>query len=161
MRVCSRDGKHLNLVALVAARIGCDNELFEARNRRVFFAGVFLTIDDPMAVDRVDLEVIIEAAEELAGEWAQKDEVAASQWITTLPAGDFRSRATVGLLEKITGHDPERALEWAKALPPGEVQTEQIGKVMRQWLPDDPYAAMRAVQSLPEEMRAEIWKEAE
>ena len=101
------------------------------------------------------------AAEALSWEWTRKDAGAASRWVASLPQGALRSRAIVGLLDTISGTDPERELGWAKALPPGKVRTERIANVMRGWLPEDPYAAMRAVESLPEELRAEIWKNAE
>lgn len=101
------------------------------------------------------------AVESLSAQWTDKDATAASEWVASLPPGDLRSHAIVGMLNRISGTDHERALTWAQALPPGKIRTEQIANVMRGWLPKDPYAAMRAVESLPEELRAEIWKDAE
>ena len=101
------------------------------------------------------------AVEALANEWAGKDVVAASEWVAGLPQGDLRSRAAVGLIERIAGDDPERALVWAASIGTEEVRNEQTGKVLRAWLPVDPYAAMSAVEALPGEVRAAIWKREE
>lgn len=97
------------------------------------------------------------AAAAVANEWAGKDAVAASEWISNLPPGEMRSRAAVGLIEKIAGDDPERALVWATSIPAEELRNEQVGKVLRDWLPKDPYAAMTAVEALPEGIRSAIW----
>jgi hypothetical protein len=97
------------------------------------------------------------AAGAIAGEWAAKDAEAASAWLATLAAGPMREKAAAQLIEKISSSDPERAFEWAKSLTGGEARTQQIGNVLRAWLPQNPFAAMKAIQSLPEEMRAEIW----
>ena len=101
------------------------------------------------------------AAGTLSSEWTSKDAAAASEWVASLPQCDLRSHAIVGLLNTISEADPERALAWAQVLPPGKGRTERIAQVVRGWLPRNPYAAMQAVDSLPEELRAEIWKDAE
>ncbi|HEX2747884.1 MAG TPA: hypothetical protein VHM91_07800, partial [Verrucomicrobiales bacterium] len=101
------------------------------------------------------------ATEKLVSEWAEADAAAASEWVTALPAGEVRGAAVNALIEAIAGSEPERALEWAKSIPAAGPRTEQIGRIMRQWLPAAPFAAMRAVEALPEEVRFAIWSQEE
>ncbi|HEX2747883.1 MAG TPA: hypothetical protein VHM91_07795 [Verrucomicrobiales bacterium] len=97
----------------------------------------------------------------VTSEWAEHEPVEASAWVTSLPAGELREKAATQLIEKIAGNDPQHAFEWAKSLTDEEERTGQMGKVLRQWLPKDPFSAMKAVESLPADVRAEIWSKEE
>lgn len=94
------------------------------------------------------------AAQAVAREWVQKDQVAASEWVASLGAGEMRDRAVVGLLDHIAERDAERAFAWAVSLPEGNLRREQARRVLNHWVPDDPVAAMEAMNVLPEEVRA-------
>ena len=55
--------------------------------------------------------------------WAEKDPVAASDWVQTLPSGDGKLWAQKNLAANWAQYDPEAAKRWAASLP-ADARTE-------------------------------------
>lgn len=85
----------------------------------------------------------------VVGEWAEKDAPAASEWVSTLPAGPERVQATISLAEKISDADPERAVAWVQTLPDKADAESRTRQIYHSWLGREPAAALAALQKLP------------
>ena len=83
----------------------------------------------------------------MASRWADKDAVAASEWLITQPAGPLRDSAIRGFTQQISKDDPESAFEWMAVISNPEVRSDTLDAGIRDWLDKDPEAARRRVQT--------------
>jgi hypothetical protein len=72
------------------------------------------------------------AALGLAAEWAVYDDVAASDWVDSLPQGLTRDGAVRGLVRGIASTDPEAAWKWAASISKYQA-ARAYGEVARWW----------------------------
>jgi hypothetical protein len=87
------------------------------------------------------------AAASVASRWADKDAVAASEWLITQPAGPLRDSAIRGFTQQISKEDPESAFEWMAVISNPDVRSDTLDSGIRDWLDKDPEAARGWVQT--------------
>jgi len=77
----------------------------------------------------------------IAGQWARFDPTRAADWVMSLPAGDERNQALIGLGESWSDVDPAKATGFAVNLPEGETRTLALRQAISKWVVVDPVAA--------------------
>lgn len=77
----------------------------------------------------------------IAGQWARYDPTAAASWAMSLPVGDERNQALIGLGESWSDANPAQATEFAVNLPAGDTRTLALRQAISKWVLVDPVAA--------------------
>lgn len=77
----------------------------------------------------------------IAGQWARFAPEEASRWVMSLPEGELRKQALIGLGESWSDVDPRGAAAFAVALPPGETRSLAMRQAIGKWVMTDPDAA--------------------
>ncbi len=90
-----------------------------------------------------------QAAQQVAGIWAQTDPEATSAWLTDLPAGATRDAAITGFTSHLADSDPEAAAEWAAVIGSPQTRLQQLHNSLRTWADADRPAARDWIQHSP------------
>jgi hypothetical protein len=77
----------------------------------------------------------------MAGQWARFEPERAAEWVRTLPEGNARNQALIGLGESWAEIDPPRAADYATQLPVGPVRQAALRQAIGNWVLADPVAA--------------------
>jgi hypothetical protein len=68
---------------------------------------------------------LVQAASQLAAEWADRDPAAAGRWVSTLPAGEDRLWAAKNLAARWAEYEPAATRRWIATLPGDEREAVQ------------------------------------
>ncbi len=79
--------------------------------------------------------------------WLVQDELAASQWVSSLPPGTARDAGASQIITLALKTDPATAFNWAASISAAAQRNTQISRVVTQWARTDPTAATNAVQT--------------
>jgi hypothetical protein len=77
----------------------------------------------------------------VAGQWARYQPQEAAAWVMSLPEGELRNNALIGLGESWSDVDPAQAAEFAVTLPSGPVRQLALRQAVSKWASDDPARA--------------------
>ena len=77
----------------------------------------------------------------VAGQWARFAPVEAKAWVMSLPEGEQRNQALIGLGESWSEADPAGAAAFAAELPEGEPRSLAMRQSISKWVQSDPDAA--------------------
>lgn len=102
------------------------------------FAGALAYLDRNAAADpalRTNLNNFI------AGQWARFAPAEAKAWVMSLPEGEQRRQALIGLGESWAELDPAGAAAFAAELPEGESRALAMRQAVTRWVQNDPDAA--------------------
>lgn len=83
-----------------------------------------------------------------AKNWVKSDPESASQWLTTLPAGERKDAAINGMLDVLKWHDPASSLAWAGQISQPEARHAAQASILRTWGQWAPTAAAQAAAAL-------------
>lgn len=89
-------------------------------------------------------------ARSVAGEWAQTDPLAASQWAAALSDPAARSQALQQLAESWTQIDSQSAAQWAASLPAGDARGSVWKTLASAWSSTDSAGPDKWIASLPQ-----------
>lgn len=89
------------------------------------------------------------AAAGIVQHMAWDNEMAASQWIDTLPRGAVRDTATGSLCERIQRSEPDSAWQWALSIGDPALRANTLGGVYAQWVKKGASAAAAALRAAP------------
>lgn len=104
--------------------------------------GRFSTADGKRLLSKVpDGRLKLEATRTFARQWSEQDPAAASEWMATLPAGEYRDNA-VRELVACSRDDPERALMNAHAIQDPALRAAAAKDVIDLWTNIDPASAL-------------------
>jgi len=82
-----------------------------------------------------------EAFDNIISRWFDRDEVAASRWLGSLPPSPSRDIAVWRFVSELAPIDPERAASWALSVNDPRRRKRSIDDVLRPWRAADPAAA--------------------
>lgn len=68
--------------------------------------------------------------EKVAAAWAEKDPITLSELLRNMPDGPYRDRATIGLVRRITGNEPDTAMRWALNITDPSLRTQSAKYVI-------------------------------
>ncbi|MCW1922110.1 hypothetical protein OKA05_06065 [Luteolibacter arcticus] len=74
----------------------------------------------PLAADDVTPDDVETSICELASDWGNRDPLAASRWVATLPEGSARVWAAKNLAARWAEYEPAAARLWVSTLPVGD-----------------------------------------
>ena len=98
-----------------------------------------LTPDDPLYRS--------ENAGVLMDVWAESDSIAASMWLSELPAGEQRDAAAASFSGVVQNYDPEVAVEWAASISDPNQRVERLSESLQVWMETNPLAADEWISS--------------
>ncbi len=90
--------------------------------------------------------------------WTEKDSVAASQYLATMPASTSKDNAVAGFARQLDREDPASAMVWANTIADTELQASTVRSVAESWVRSDKDAAVSYMQSsgMTAEQQAEV-----
>lgn len=74
--------------------------------------------------------------------WAAKDDLAAAEFVLSLPAGKFRDEALVSVMSALARNDPSTGALWAETFPAGPGRDYAIENLVYNWAASDPASAL-------------------
>ena len=85
----------------------------------------------------------------MAGQWGRSEPEKAAQWAQTLPDGQARNQALIGLCASWAEKDPPNAADFAAQLPAGQVRQAALRQAIGNWIMTDPVAASTWITQFP------------
>lgn len=101
-----------------------------------------------LMIDMADPKDLGSAYTDIAATWVDRDAKAAGEWLSTLPKGPDRDRASRAYAIKAADQDPAGAMEWAASLGNESLRAESLLVVYQNWKKEDPAAASAALKGL-------------
>jgi hypothetical protein len=89
------------------------------------------------------------AAPCVIGAWAERDPLAAGEFVAGLPQDETQNRAALLVISSWANRDPEQAITWVLRFPEGPTREQGLREAVSGWTRMDSEAARMWVQHLP------------